>query len=266
MKIGDVFAFNIDDEFHYQVSPYTEPPAVDRITIINKYFNELDDTVYYERFHDSYWTEVEWYPEPHLIYHFYTYYDTVYYTNLDSLISTYDLNFICQEWWDYCLIETYFSEEFCDRLINSYYIETSEFEGEVLEKKYGKGLGWVSDYLYTYDIYPHLVRDMKMFYYKKNGIDCGTPDTLTVSTPELETNENKFTVSPNPVKDYFTVHINSINTPIIFKIFDIYGNAIETGEWLLEENIHNCTGYLPGLYIIQISNKRNVFSNKIVKI
>ena len=72
MTIGEVFDFSVGDKFHYKVSPPQVPTAVDRITITGKYFSGSGDTVFYQRFHDSYWTEVDWIPEPHLIYHFFT--------------------------------------------------------------------------------------------------------------------------------------------------------------------------------------------------
>ncbi len=102
MTIGEVFTHNIGDKYHYRLAPSAVPTTVDRMTIIDKYFSEFGDTVFYERFHDSYWTEVEWEPEPHLVYHFYSLSDTVFYTDLDSLISFYDNRFQDCPFWFGC--------------------------------------------------------------------------------------------------------------------------------------------------------------------
>lgn len=266
MPIGNVFAFSVGDKFHYELALPENPPAVDRITITDKFYSENGDTVYYERYHDSYWTEMEWEPNPHLVYHFYTKYDTLFYYDLDSLLSVYDDYFNCGPQWYYCELNYYYSDQFCNRLINGYRILTKQFEPVTLIKEYGKGLGWVFDYEDTWDINFHVVREQKMFYYQKNGIDCGTPDTITVSTPELKSNQFRIIIFPNPAHENFIVELNSISSPVYFKISDLYGNLIESGRWSEESNKYNCSNLAPGIYLIQTQIRNKVYFQKFVKI
>jgi len=258
MTIGEVFDHSAGDKFHYKVIPPQVPTAVDRVTITGKYFSGAGDTVFYERYHDSYWTEVEWIPEPHLVYHFWTKYDTVNYTNLDSLISFYDNGFQCDTNLFECDTSIYYSDEYCGTLINGYYIATNDFEPDIYQKEYGKGLGWIWDYYYSgSSLPPGVIYDMKLFYYQKNGIDCGTPDTLTVSTPEIVDNQRILSIFPNPATDYFVTQINQKNESVKYKIFNIYGKLVDSGEWTQEMNRYNCVNFKPGVYIIQaqINNK-----------
>lgn len=266
MTVGEVFDYSVGDKFHYQLNPPQVPTAIDRITITDKYFSEFADTVFYIRFHDSYWTEVIWYPEPHLVYHFSTKNDTVSYTNLDSLISFYDNGFQCDTNLFECDTSIYYSEEYCATLINGYYIATNDFEPDIYQKEYGKGLGWVWDYYYSSSsLPPGVIYDMQMFYYGKNGIDCGTPDTLTVSTPEIIDNQSILSIFPNPAGDYFTVTHKQTAEPYKFKIFSIYGNLVDFGEWTQGTNIYNCMNLSLGVYIIQAQINSKTFNYKLIK-
>jgi hypothetical protein len=137
MTTGEVFDYSVGDKFHFKVSPPQVPTAVDRITITDKYFSGSGDTVFYHRYHDSYWTEVDWIPEPRRVYHFWTKYDTVNYTEPDSLISFYNNGFQCDTNLYECDTSIYYSDEYCGTLINGYYIATNDFEPDIFQKEYG---------------------------------------------------------------------------------------------------------------------------------
>ncbi len=253
MTIGEVFTHNIGDKYHYKLAPSAVPPSVDRMTIIDKYFSELGDTVFYERFHDSYWTEVEWEPEPHLVYHFYSLYDTVFYTDLDSLISFYDNRFQCGSFWFECDTIIYYSSEYCSTLINGYFFFTSDFEPDVYHKEYGQGLGWTYYYYYSGSgLPPGVIIDMKLFYYQKNGIDCGSPDTIIVSTHEIKNPGSILSIFPNPAKDNFNIQFHFTNKSLRYNIFTALGELVDSGEWSQPYSSYDCQYLTPGLYIIQI--------------
>ena len=57
INVNEIFDFNIGDKFQYEVyiDEYTTPNA-DRYTIIDKYFSDNSDTVFYIRINDSYYT------------------------------------------------------------------------------------------------------------------------------------------------------------------------------------------------------------------
>jgi len=54
MTIGEVFDFEIGDEFQIRGSATGQPPNADWITIIAKEYSTEGDTVFYHRYHDSY--------------------------------------------------------------------------------------------------------------------------------------------------------------------------------------------------------------------
>jgi len=54
MTIGEVFDFEIGDEFQIRGSATGQPPNADWITIIAKEYSTESDTVFYHRYHDSY--------------------------------------------------------------------------------------------------------------------------------------------------------------------------------------------------------------------
>lgn len=89
LTIGETFDFEIEDKFQYESFLPEQPPNADRITITGKYYSVNGDTVFYVQYHNSYFSTVIWYPEPHLEYYFWTRTDTVFYTKLDSCISSY---------------------------------------------------------------------------------------------------------------------------------------------------------------------------------
>jgi hypothetical protein len=249
MTIGEVFSFEVGDKFHYTVVPTSVPPAVDRFTITGKYYSALGDTVFYERYSNSYYSYVVYEPEPHLEYHLSDITDTVFYTNLDSLISYYDTRFQCAPYLYSCdtIIEN--SATLCNVLINGYGTSSSNFEPAIYAKRYGLGLGWVWDYVSMYNI---VMTEKRMFYYQKNGIDCGTPDTLLVSNALIPGVDNMVSIFPNPARDYFSVKINTPERSLDYRIYNIYGALVDAGKWTQEVSRYNCVGFKPGVYIVEV--------------
>jgi len=267
MTIGEVFDFNVGDKFHYRLPPPSVPPAIDRITITGKYYSGNGDTVFYVRYHDSYWTEVEWDPTPHLIYHFYTETDTASYSELDSLISDYDVGFQCDSMYFECDTSTYYSSEYCDSLINGYYVAANEFEPEIYQKEYGKGLGWVWNYYYSSSSLPPGVQwDSRLFYYQKDGIDCGTPDTMTVSTPEIDASGAVISLYPNPAKEFVVLNIPVRIGQITFTLTDLSGKIVYQDSFVSPSSNKIQLTYLqPGIYFVIIKERsRVIYSGKIM--
>lgn len=265
MTVGEVFDFAVGDKFHFKSNMNEIPAEIDRITIIDKYFNQTGDILFYVRFHDSYWAEVEWEPEPHIVYHFWTLTDTTGFSNFDSPISSYDEAFQCDPNLEECDTNIYFAEQYCGTLINGYYIATNDFEPDIYQKEYGKGLGRVWDYYFSGSaLPPGVIYDWEMFYYQKNGIDCGTPDTMTVSTPEIADNQRAFSISPNPAGDYFNVLINIPDKSVKYTIFSIYGDLIGSGEWTQKVNRYNCMNLSRGIYIIQAQINSKSINYKLI--
>jgi hypothetical protein len=261
MTIGEVFSFEVGDKFHYGNYPGTAPPAADRVTITDKYFSASGDTVFYERYSNSYYSYMVYEPELHLEYHFSDITDTVFYTNLDSLISYYDTRFQCEPYMYSCdtIIEN--SAALCNVLINGYGTVSSDFEPTIYVKRYGQGLGWVWDYISMFNI---IMQEKLMFYYQKNGIECGTPDNLAVSNSLVPGMDESVSIFPNPARDYFNVKINTADRLLDFRIFNIYGALIDAGKWTQEMNRYNCVGFKPGVYIIEVKINERTANYKMV--
>ena len=137
LTVSQVYDFNINDEFHYKW--VESPPNADRIKIIDKYYSVMNDTVFYVRDLNNYYTEVNW---QHLDYFYHSLVDTVYYTNLDSLIFKPDSSMTSDSTGGF--VDTlYYSTLYCGRLIYQYgfwaYFMPS------YSWSYGQGLGLVQE-------------------------------------------------------------------------------------------------------------------------
>jgi len=178
MTIGEVFDFETGDKFQFKHYNEFGFPNAYRVEIIDKYYSANQDTVFYVRYHDNYW--VGFGSGDTLEYHSETEVDTVKYINLDSCITT------C--WPDYDSASMSFydtiidADSYCDSLMNGIDWAVGFFEPIFYKRHYGKGIGevYISE-IQTFNV--HIVKSL--FYYQKNGVDCGTPDNTIVSTSEV---------------------------------------------------------------------------------
>lgn len=220
---GQVFDFNINDEFHTKVYN-NAPPNATRIKIIGKHFSTNNDTVFYLRHFDNYSSIPDYTTSPpHLVYSYSIGNDSVFYTNLDSGINLTYGNFLidsCNSFHD----TLYYTSQFCGSQVS----ELTEcraccFEGYYTNDIYGKGLGLV------YHHYAHAaewVDDVsEMFYYKKDTVVCGTPDTATALTViELGKTKQNIVLYPNPAS--YTLTLRNINRPTSIGLYDILGKLV----------------------------------------
>jgi len=257
MKIGEVFDFEIGDEFQIAGYAYGQPPNADRITIMDKYFSADNNTVFYVEYHDSYYSYlIGW---DSLAYKFWTETDTVSYTNLDSSITTY-------QWWvpydtlmvSYDTVIEY-SEYYCGALINGYDYAVGIFEPVYYAKHYGRGLGLVLDYYNDPAEFSEF--ENKLFYYQKDGVSCGTPD-LTTSVYEITT-KNDILIFPNPATNHFTLENNSEET-LNMKIFDDTGKLLDSQNVNKGKTSYDCSSFPPGLYFIRFTSKSKKYSEKLI--
>jgi len=258
MTIGEVFNYEIGDEFQITGTADNQPPNADRIKIVGKYYSPNSDTLFYIRYHDSYYTEVIWDNNPYLEYHFWTITDTVFYTNLDSSLVYYDQGFEQEQY-----IKN--SPELCDSLINgcSYDIGPG-YENDHYTNEYGKGLG--QTYAYYYNYQAHAISWMNtLFYYKKGDNECGVPDSTTVGINEETMINQKFSIYPNPVKTTLTVENNSQSALYEYKLMDLTGKIIIKSKFRGKQNKINIEYLRSGLYFLYIYTKEHAVINKFVK-
>ena len=260
MTIGEVFDFAIGDEFQTRSSVNYQPPNADRITITGKYYAETQDTVYYIRHHDSYFAEMSWEGEPHLIYHYGTSSDIVFYTDLDSSISKYDPGFDISQY-----IET--SAEFCDSLINGCSFSSGPgFENDYIVNEYGKGLGMTYQYFYS-GLGGTVTIDKSLFYYKKGILTCGEPDMTGVGAGYIAAEAADFTVYPNPATDQIVLLFNGRNLT-----GQIWVSILNAGGGLVrQESISRLNGTTmdvsslsPGIYLVKIQTAAGIEIEKLL--
>ena len=234
LTIGEVFDFEIGDEFHLKSQLPNETPNAERQTIIAKEFSNSNDTVFYTIARDNYVTAYEEYPEPHLEYYFFK--DTIskHYTNLDSLIFVYN-GCIPYD----TLIEN--SEFYCDSLINGYSCYVGEFEPDFYIDEFGKGIGQV----YEYVVFG----------------ECGSPD-LTTSIGETEIDE-KLNIYPNPAENFVQIIFdNNKGKYLIYQVFDLKGKLIRT--YCSDNNTIDITNLNSGLYILKIQIESKIVTRKLI--
>ncbi len=255
MTVGEVFDFEIGDEFQIEVRGNNTFPNADRITIINKYFTVNHDTVFYIRFHDSYFVTVENFVG---FYHFWTETDTVSYSNLDLPIFQSEFWSPYEEYmFSYDTISENM-EEFCDSLINGYFYCWNEFEPICISVLYARGLGLArfihSDPSSYYEI------DNVLFYYKKNNLSCGIADTITES---ISSNAllNDIKIFPIPATDFLIID-NRSNLEI-GSIFINDLNGYELKQFKPTETHINISDLAPGIYFLRIEYNKGVLVRKI---
>lgn len=257
MKIGEVFDFEISDEFHFSDYGYNKPPNANRITIIDKYYSDNGDTINYIEAHDSYFTNIIWEPEPHLEYHFWTDTINVQYFNLDSSLYYYETGFQYDT-------SVYISSDYCDSLVNECYYEIGQLDPDYYHKIYGKGLGLVYTILPGTGS-PPLADAIGLFYYKKNGIECGTPDTTMIGIKNDYKESTRFEIYPNPTKS--KVFIRANNSIKSFELFLINsrGRQIYNHALFGDKNEINVKSLERGIYFLKIINGREIQTFKIIK-
>lgn len=278
LLIKDVFDYNIGDEFQTVFlkgyDGYIQTRLVQRITILNKYFSSNIDTVYYVRYIDEYYYSPQYQQEDQLIwnYSFRKYSDTLSYSDLDSTIfyymlyrSTYKhliVNYFDDYHPDYDIADTllYFNNNLCGAESNG--IRLFSFS-TYLAMHFTRGLGF-TEYMYGLEECPTCAPDeYKLFYYKKNNIECGSKD-LTFLQPKQSTTDG-IIIYPNPTNHNCRISIENYDKPISVELYNssmqlISRNSIENGELILYMD------ELPkGLYYVKIKSKNRNSIKKLIK-
>jgi len=258
MTIGEAFDFEINDEFHFSGNAPDQPPNADRITIIDKYYSVTGDTLNYVQSHDSYYTYIIWDPEPYLEYHFWTSTTTVQYYNLDLSMYYYDEGFSYDT-------SIYFNEYYCDSLINKceYYIGGT-FEPDYYRNTYGRGIGQVGEYMQYGGVMDPAV-NINLFYYKKNGVECGTPDTTMVGTNQYLAKDKTFKIFPNPTRSDVSILNSSDEKSYRIKLYNNHGQFIKTNSCFGEIYNLNLSELNNGIYFLEICTNNRVEKFKVIK-
>jgi hypothetical protein len=250
LTAGEIFNFNINDEFHtVNDLPQGGSPNAKRMTVIDKHYSAANDTVFYTRSFNNYYSVFNPNPTPHLDYYFDAYTDSVFYTNLnDSVLCTgYDTT--CNS-----IIDT----TICGILTNGReYIGLEEYSSII----YGQGLGIVREVSWQN---PTLFYDYKIFYFKKDSLECGTPDLMTsISADKISLGIQN--IYPNPFTDKINIQFADDQHTYKIKIFNLNGQEI------FETTANNCNIVVideikdKGFHLLKIESEDGSFVRKIIK-
>jgi len=256
MTVGEIFDFEIGDEFQIKGVGYIAPINIDRITIKDKYYSLDGDTVFYVRFHDSYDFNVGNEQSPYI---FWTKTDTVSYTNLDACITQ------TGYWTSYDTIMNYydtineFGENYCNVLLNGYEYSVNSFEPIIFSKVYGKGLGLVRNY-YN-DVSEFSEYDFTLFYHKKNGVSCGIPNTKTSSISENNL-LNDFRIYPVPTKGFIKIENKRKIEIESISITNLNGQIVK--QFNTMKSVFDISDISSGFYFLKITCKNGALNKKII--
>jgi hypothetical protein len=259
LTIGEVFDFNINDEFHY--TRENQPSNGERITVFDKYYSINSDTVFYTLHHDIYNVIPDYsVSPPGSIYVFDTIIDTIFYSNLNMPI-----NYIWPqndpEFVFYDSIKE-FDTNLCDIEMNSYYIQQYSFEPSWFKRSYGRGIGMTLDYWhYQGNGVSQFPVWERMIYFKKGTISCGSPDQTTLDLFDLN-GQKEFIIYPNPSDGIISIDNNS-SKKINIKVFNTAGELK-----YLEQNISSeidLSKLSNGIYILEIEINSQLYYERLIK-
>jgi hypothetical protein len=256
--IGDVFNYDIGDEFHANYSIAT-PNAI-RVVITGKYFSPLNDTVFYIRQNNNYTSTFAGGMPPAVTYYTTSFVDTVFYTGLTDPISSvigYVINDSCDTYHDTVYVSTPCNAQVYE---NSSCVDCC-FEGDQYRNVYGVGLGWM--HYYHFNPGNNFTQQMDQFYYKKavSGDSCGTPDRLWYAGLKQTEAGKKITFYPNPSAG--KLKITNVTNEAGIRVYDMYGKL------MLEDRVKtdastDVSSLSNGIYLLIIHDGDNVCCEKLV--
>ena len=247
LTIGQIFDFDVNDEFHSHRTYPPGPPHVTRMKIIDKSFSADSDTVFYIRAFNNYYTVSN---PPVLEHHFSVDTTSVYYTNLDSIV-------MCAAVDSSCVLD--FDQAICGVPTVGISYSNGKFYSGII---YGKGLGVTE----TYSV------DMgsggsasEMFYFKKDTMECGAPD-LTTSIESHSWSSAMAEISPNPFTDHVDLRIASDWLPCKITVVDASGATVFRTAVDQHRNIALNNMMAKGVYIIKIEASNRTGFMRAVKL
>ncbi len=249
--IRQIFDFEINDEFHYNVTHYGNvPPEGTRNKIIGKYYSTNLDTLFYIRQNNDYRTTFNPSPTPHLNYIFNNFIDTIAYTNLDSSIQY----FILQQFYQTNYTTTFFTDttpSYCQDSIIGANSMTGSFEPNIISQSYSKKLGIVDYRFYASSYIPIVDDEAMLVYYKKSYISCGTPDTVGLSIRKID-NIMKLTIYPNPTSQNLNISLLANNQYIKeIRIYNLQFKGILNRPINAKQSTIDVSKFAKGVYIIE---------------
>ena len=262
--IGEIFNFDINDEFHTKWLP-PAPPNAKRILITNKYYGQNSDTLYYIRSFSNYSSVEVDYPEPHLEYSFEYYIDTVFYTSLDSSIVEYLVeseNIDLEDTLEHIEYTSANNESLCNiQTDNILRFKGWDYHGDSYIYTFSPGLGQT-----YFSFFPEAFPEMEnsLFFFKKGEYICGTPDLVNMNIKNEVEHIGVLHIYPNPC--YETIKILGIDIQIDDFIFIYDSNGRLIREFKYSDNYIDIKGLISGFYHLVILKDSIILHGSFIKI
>lgn len=251
LTIGEVYDFDIGDEFHYENHAFGYPPPSGTNKIItNKWLDPLFYTVRYEVKSIHY--KPFWVGLSTLEYNVWSTTDTVVYTHLnDSCFTFFQFSFPVDYFYYYDSANTW--------VCGWQYSPNPMFEPNYYWSIFGEGIGKV-DYGEA-STSNQEVDGQWLVYYSKTNKTWGKPREVPTSIQDVIVEHIK--VFPNPFMDYINVSVAQESG--IIRIYNLMGKVVLNVPILSKVNEIDMTKLPRGIYIIKIESDSEMFCKKIIK-
>jgi hypothetical protein len=243
--VKEIYNFDTGDIFHFDFDgngPGYGESSITNIMITGLYYSQNNDTIFYIRKVDR---EVNSSEYPETKYEHYT--DTVFYTNLDSLIHN--------GW-----IDTVYSDTnlYHGRKINNY--SYSAFDEDSWNLTYVEGCGRTRVIYSSAD--NSVTSDDKLVYYKKGDEEWGTPNPVSINERSSSLHITK--IYPNPSNNYVTVFYKNLFRGVL-TIFSLSGKIVKVQNIESELTTIDISELSSGIYLIAIGNGKQKAYEKLIK-
>lgn len=127
-----------------------------------------------------------------------------------------------------------------------------------------KGLGGP----YYHNICPHQAYIRDLVYYKKDGVEWGTPLDFTLNTTlkPFETEPELVSVFPNPAKNYVNMEFKGNTGEFRLQILDYSGKTISEYTLFGENNVLDLANLKEGIYMLRLMTANQYITKKLVKL
>ncbi len=263
LTIGEVFNYEIGDEFQSISYHYPNPQSLRRFAVMDKYFTNSGKTVNYKREYSNWNLVLVTVPFYHMEYRFQYFEEVRSYSNLDSNIRKYSGYYDDQNdsIGNYYSDTIYFSNELCSGNVFKYHACLAcNFEGTSYEGIYREGLGEI--YYKTAAYADQELQVYTLIYFKKGAFSCGTPSMIFEGVNDFGDANIQLNVSPNPTSDYLNIDFQN-SEPCEILLLSMDGRTIKQEK---SNSLHykmDVSALEKGVYLLKVSDENR---SKIMKV
>ena len=243
--IREIYNYKIGDIFHFDFfgnGPGYGESSITNIMITDLYYSQNNDTIFYIRKVDR---KINSFEYPETVYKHYI--DTIFYTNLDSLVKNGQIDSVYSD-----------TNLYYGRKIN--YYNNSGFEQDSWSVMHVDGCGEARIIYSNWDT--SVSSDDKLIYYKKGDEEWGVPHPVSVN--EVYTGLMTLNVYPIPSKNYVNIFSENLAHGSLSVVS-------LTGEIVMAQNIKSnlttidISKLSSGIYLLIIETGKQKLFRKLVK-